>query len=80
MFFQSKYDRAKKYQVEKRKEMDPLFEEYDGTKLYEETPADMMEKGDMLSLMISGVLTILPLAIIVLLAIVFVSMFILRLI
>ena len=71
MLFKSKYERARKWQLEQKAKNYP--EEYNGEKLHEETIADNLEKGDMLALMISGIFTILPIVIILLLIIVLVG-------
>lgn len=74
MFFQEKYERARRIQKERRglSENEENME-YHGEKLYEPTIKDLMEKGDMVSLMVSGVLTILPIAFIALVIIVVVA-------
>ncbi|MBR6232748.1 MAG: hypothetical protein IKQ98_02895 [Erysipelotrichaceae bacterium] len=65
ILFKDKYERAKKWQLEQK-------EKRDSGKLdmgYEVSPEDLMEKGDMLAMMISGVLTILPIVFLILLII-----------
>ena len=77
----SKYDRARKWQLEQKEKRESQHpEEYNGEKLYEPTIADEMEKGDMFALMVSGVLTILPIVTILLLLIVFIGFLFMRLI
>ena len=67
MMFQGKLERARKLQREQAGLRDePDYSEYNGEKLYEPTIEDTMEKGDMFALMVSGVLTILPIAVIAL--------------
>ena len=80
MLFNGKYERARKLQREQAGLDDPKeYKEYDGEKLYEPTIEDNIEKGDMLSLMISGVLTILPIAALALLVVVGVGFLFFRL-
>ena len=55
MMFKDKYDRAKKWQLEQKQKR----EEGRTDTGYELSPEDLMEKGDMLAMMVSGVLTIL---------------------
>ena len=65
ILFKDKYERAKKWQLEQK-------EKRDSGKLdmgYEVSPEDLMEKGDLLAMMISGVLTILPIVFLILLII-----------
>ncbi|MBQ9046518.1 MAG: hypothetical protein IJ120_01340 [Solobacterium sp.] len=64
MLFQDKLDRARRIQREQRNLDDPEkeAEEYSGEKLYEPELADVMEKGDMTALILSAMLTILPVA------------------
>lgn len=71
MLFNGRYERARKLQREQAGLKDETeYRDYDGKKLYEPTIEDNIEKGDMLSLMISGMLTILPIAALALLAVV----------
>ncbi len=71
MLFNGRYERARKIQREQAGLKDETeYRDYDGEKLYEPTIEDNIEKGDMLSLMISGMLTILPIAALALLAVV----------
>ena len=72
MLFQDKYERARKLQQENVQKPD-VYEEYNGEKLYEPTVEEQLEKGDMFTLMVSGLLTILPVALLALLLIVFIS-------
>ena len=65
-----KYDRAKKWQLEQKQKR----EEGRTDTGYELSPEDLMEKGDMLAMMVSGVLTILPIVTILLLLIVLIGM------
>ena len=78
MLFKSKYERARKWQLEQNAKNFP--EEYNGEKLHEETIADNLEKGDMFALMVSGMLTILPIVTILLLIIVLVGYLFMRII
>ena len=74
MLFQDKYDRARKLQLEKLEEAKKKpYVEYPEEKLYEPTIEEQLEKGDMLAMIVSGIITILPVAIFVLLLIVFIS-------
>lgn len=68
MLFKSKYDRARKWQLEQKAKNFP--EEYNGEKLHEETIADNLEKGDMFALIFSAMITIIPVVVILLLIIV----------
>ncbi|MBQ9152703.1 MAG: hypothetical protein IJ130_02695 [Solobacterium sp.] len=68
MLFQGRLDRAVKFQEEKNRHLHES--EYDGEKLYDPEIADEMEKGDMLALILSGCLTILPVCALVLFVIV----------
>ncbi len=70
MMFKDKYDRAKKWQLEQKQKR----EEGRTDTGYELSPEDLMEKGDMLAMMVSGVLTILPIVTILLLLIVLIGM------
>ena len=79
MLFEGKYNRARKLQRERAGLPEGENMEYDGQKFYEPTIAENMEKGDMFSLMVSGVLTILPIALIILLAMVGAGFLFLRL-
>ena len=72
MLFQDKYERARKLQRDNINKPD-VHEEYHGEKLYEPTIEEQLEKGDMFALMVSGLITILPVALLVLLLIVFIS-------
>ena len=68
MLFQSKLDRARKLQREQAGiKDDNEYKDYDGEKLYEPSIDETMEKGDMFALMVSGILTILPIAAVALL-------------
>ena len=78
LLFKDKYERARKWQLEQNAKNHP--EEYNGEKLYEESIADNLEKGDMFALMISGIFTIMPVVIILLLIIVLAGYLFLRLI
>ena len=78
MFFKEKYERARKVQLEKVAADRKEYEEYNGEKLYEPTIQEEMEKGDMFALMLSGVLTILPIIAILLFVIVFLASLIFR--
>lgn len=81
MFFKEKYERARRVQREQAGLEDKdKFMEYHGEKLYEPGYSDEMEKGDMFALMVSGVLTILPIAFLALLIIVLVGLLFLRII
>ena len=80
MLFNGRYERARKLQREQAGLSDEKeYREYDGEKLYEPTIEDNIEKGDMLSLMISGMLTILPIASLALLVVVGVGFLFFRL-
>lgn len=74
--FKSKYERARKWQLEQNAKNHP--EEYNGEKLHEETIADNLEKGDMFALMFSGIVTILPIVTILLLIIVLIGYLFMR--
>lgn len=65
ILFKDKYERAKKWQLEQKEKRDSGKLDMD----YEVSPEDLMEKGDMLAMMISGVLTILPIVFLILLII-----------
>ena len=78
MFLWDKYDRARKWQKEQNEKLHP--EDYNGEKLYEPTIEESLEKGDILAMMISGFLTIVPVVSLLLIAIVLISMLIFRLI
>lgn len=80
LMFRSRYERAKKWQLEQKEKREKAFEEYNGEKLYEESVEDVIEKGDMFALMISGILTILPVVILLLLIIVFAGLLFMRII
>ena len=78
MIFQKKYDRAKEWQLEQKKKFSDADVDYSlGDR---PTIADELEKGDMFALMLSGVLTILPIAILVLLIMVLVGYLFMRII
>lgn len=77
MLLRSRYERAKKWQLE-QKALREQQQEYHGEKLYEPSIADEMEKGDMLALMVSGVMTILPIVTILLLIMVLVGFLFMR--
>ena len=70
LMFKDKYDRAKKWQLEQKEKRESGKPETD----YEVSPEDLIEKGDMLAMMVSGVLTILPIVTILLLLIVLIGM------
>ena len=76
MLFQKKYDRAKQWQLEQKKK----FSDYDVDYAKEDSPsiADEMEKGDMFALIFSAMITILPVAILVLLIMVLAGYLFLR--
>jgi len=76
---ESKYERARKWQLEQKAQREGE-EVYTGEKLYEPSIADEMEKGDMLALMVSGVMTILPIVTILLLIIVLAGFLFMRII
>lgn len=78
MLLRSKYERAKKWQLEQKALREQQQQEYHGEKLYEPSIADEMEKGDMLALMVSGVMTILPIVTILLLIMVLVGFLFMR--
>ena len=78
MLFKNKYERARKWQLEQNAKNHP--EEYNGEKLYEPSIADELEKGDLFALMVSGVLTILPIVTMLLLLIVFIGYLFMRII
>lgn len=73
MLLRGKYERAKKWQLEQKEKREAQSLEYNGEKLYEPSIAEEMEKGDMFSLMISGMLTILPVVSLLLLIIILIS-------
>ena len=73
MLFKDKYERAKKWQLEQKEK-----EEAKHPANYDISPEDIIEKGDMLAMMLSGVLTILPIVTILLLIIVLVAMAFMR--
>ncbi len=75
MLFQDKVERALDYQHEQATD---IYEEYNGEKLYEPTLEDMIDKKDMFALIVSAWLTIVPICLIVLLAIVFIAMLFFR--
>ena len=77
MLLKSRYERAKKWQLEQKAKREENSE-YNGEKLYEPSIADEMEKGDMLALMISGVMTILPIVTVLLLIMVLVGFLFMR--
>lgn len=71
MLFNGRYERARKLQREQAGLKDESeYRDYDGEKLYEPTIEDNIEKGDMFALMVSGIITILPIACLALLAVV----------
>ena len=71
MLLKGRYERAKKWQLEQKEKR-----EKDSGNRYQSdiSPEDIMEKGDMLAMMISGFFTIVPIAVLALLIIVLVSM------
>ncbi|MBP5280073.1 MAG: hypothetical protein J6Z03_06280 [Erysipelotrichaceae bacterium] len=77
MLLRNKYERAKKWQLEQKAKREGDLE-YNGEKLYEPSIADELEKGDMLALMVSGVLTILPLVTVLLLVMVLIGFLFMR--
>ena len=79
MLLKSKYERARKWQLEQKAQREGE-EVYTGEKLYEPSIDDEMEKGDMLALMVSGVMTILPIVTILLLIIVLAGFLFMRII
>lgn len=78
MLFKSKYERARKWQLEQNAKNFP--KQYDGEKLHEETIADNLEKGDMFALIFSAMITILPVVIILLFIIVLAGYLFMRII
>ncbi len=62
MMYEKRLERARKLQREQR----GLEEEYNGEQLYEPSLEDELEEGDMPALVISAILTFLPIAIIAL--------------
>lgn len=78
MFWQSKIDRAVKYQQEQKEKQEAERKEYSGEKLYEPSYAEEMEKGDMLAMILAGCLTILPVCAGALLLIVLAGMLFMR--
>lgn len=62
MMYEKRLERARKLQREQR----GLEEEYNGEKLYEPSLEDELEKGDMAALVVSAILTFLPIAIVAL--------------
>lgn len=76
MLFQKKYDRAKQWQLAQKKK----FSDYDVDYSQGDRPsiADEMEKGDMFALIFSAMITILPVAILVLLIMVLAGYLFLR--
>ena len=76
MLFQKKYDRAKQWQLEQKKK----FSDYNVDYSQEDRPsiADEMEKGDMFALIFSAMITVLPVAILVLLIMVLAGYLFLR--
>ena len=77
MLLKSKYERAKKWQLEQKAQREGNGD-YNGEKLYEPSIADEMEKGDMLALMLSGILTILPVITVLLLIMVLIGFLFMR--
>ena len=73
MLFQDKLDRARKLQIEQGHAKQEVTEEYHGEKLYEPSLEESLEKGDMFALIVSTMLTILPVAVFVLFLIIFIS-------
>jgi hypothetical protein len=71
MMFEKKLERARQVQREQRGlDQKEQTEDYNGEKLYEPSIHEEMEKGDMFALMVSGVLTILPVAALALLLVI----------
>ena len=63
MMFEKRLERARQLQREQRGlDKEEVTEDYQGEKLYEPSIHDEMEKGDMFALMLSGVMTLLPVA------------------
>ena len=74
MLFQDKYERARNLQKENiSKKVSEPYEEYHGEKLYEPSLEEQLEKGDMFALIVSAMITSLPIALLALLVIVFIS-------
>ena len=70
MLHQNKVNRALDYQHEQAQYRD---EEYDARNLYEPTPEDLIEKGDMPALIFSALITLVPISLAVLLVMVFLA-------
>lgn len=66
-----KYERAKKWQLEQKEKIDS---QSSYRNMNDISPEDIVEKGDMLAMMISGMLTIFPIVVILLLIIVVIGM------
>ena len=82
MLFQNKVDRAMKYQAEKNKKPDEEREEelVDPRQEYEEEPiSKKLEKGDIPAMLISAVGVLIPVALLVMLGLVFISRLLLNL-
>ena len=78
MLHQDKVDRAVAYRHEQAQQRQ-AEEEYDGRKLYEPTAEDLIEKGDMPALILSALITIVPVCLAVLLVMVFLARLFFRL-
>ncbi len=78
MLFREKYERARQIQREQRGLDIKEYEEYNGEKLYEPEMKDMIEKGDMFALMLSGLITILPVAALILFILIIISLIFFR--
>ena len=76
MLHQDKVDRALNYQREQKDSDVPEY--YTGEKMYEPTMEDIVEKGDMPALILSAIVTIVPIALVTLLVIVFIARLLFR--
>lgn len=82
MLFQNKVDRAMKYQAEKNRKPDEEREEelLDPKEEFEEEPiSKKLEKGDIPAMLISAVGVLIPVALLVMLGLVFISRLLLNL-
>jgi hypothetical protein len=76
MLFQNKYDRARKWQIEEKEKREAKHGLEDSKNDIE--IADLLEKGDLYALVSSAMLTIMPIAILVLLIIALAGMLFMR--
>ena len=76
MLFQNKYDRARKWQIEEKEKRETIHGPENRKNDVE--IADLLEKGDLYALVSSAMLTIMPIAILVLLIIALAGMLFMR--